>query len=218
MDFTFDVALSFCIVIPVIIGLVRFSKINKSYYPFIYCICLGLINEIISLCLVVNGYYNTVNYNIYMLLESILLLWQFKNWGLFQRYKFVFPVMVTILTSVWILENFIIFKITRYSSYFQITYSFMISLMSINIINKLIVTERKMLVKNSIFILCVSFVMFYTFSVLSESFWIYGVDGNKDLSENIQTISILTNFIAILLYTVAILWMPSKQKFSLPSS
>lgn len=218
MDFTFDVLLSFCIVIPVIIGLIRFSKINKAYYPFIYCICLGLINETVSYFLIVARYYNTVNSNIYMLLETFLLLWQFNNWGLFKRNNLLMPVIAALIISAWVLENFIFFKITRYNSYFLITYSFLVSFMSISIINRLIVTERKKLVKNPIFILCVAFVVYYTFSVLSEAFWIYGIDENYGLSIKIHSISVFTNFIAILLYSVAILWMPSKQKFTLPSS
>ena len=127
------------------------------------------------------------------------------------------PVIVALIISAWVLENFIFFKITRYNSYFLITYSFLVSFMSISIINRLIVTERKKLVKNPIFILCVAFVVYYTFSVLSEAFWIYGIDENYGLSIKIHSISVLTNFIAILLYSVAILWMPSKQKFTLPS-
>ena len=218
MDFTFDVLLSFCIIIPVIIGFARFSKINRAYYPFIFCILLGLVNEVLSYCLVLSGHYNTVNCNIFMLLESLLLLWQFKNWGLFQKNKILLPVIVAVLVSTWVLENFIFFKITHYSSYFLITYSFLISFMSISIINRLIITERKRLVKNPTFILCVAFVMYYMFSVLSEAFWIYGLNEKQDFSGKIHRISILTNFIAILFYTVAILWMPSKQKFTLPSS
>ena len=213
-----DLVFAFSIIIPAIIGLVRYTKINKAYYPFIYCIWIGLINEIVSYCLIERGYYNTVNSNIFMLLESLLLLWQFKNWGLFQKKKLLLQVILMLIVIAWVLENFIFFKITRYNSYFLITYSFLISFMSISIINRLIVTERKRLVKNPTFILCVAFVMYYTYSVFSEAFWIYGVDENPDLAVKVHSITVLTNFIAILLYTVAILWMPSKQKFTLPSS
>ena len=213
-----DLVFAFSIIIPAIIGLVRYTKINKAYYPFIYCIWIGLINEIVSYCLIERGYYNTVNSNIFMLLESLLLLWQFKNWGLFQKKKLLLQVILMLIVIAWVLENFIFFKITRYNSYFLITYSFLISFMSISIINRLIVTERKRLVKNATFILCVAFVMYYTYGVLSEAFWIYGVDENPDLAVKVHSITVLTNFIAILFYTVAILWMPSKQKFTLPSS
>jgi len=217
MDFFLGAALSYFIIVPVIIAIIRFSKIDNSYYPFIFCLCLGLINETLSVCLALSGHYNIVNSNIYLLLESFLLLWQFKRWGLFVRKKWMIPVLMIVLPGIWMLENFVFFSITRYSSYFLIAYSFMISFFSISIINRLIITERKKLIKNSTFILCVAFVMYYTVSVLSESFWIYGIDDDPVFSGKIQYISIITNFIAILLYTVAILWMPSKQKFTLPS-
>ncbi len=219
MEFYYEMALNLCILIPAIIGLVRFTKISKGYYPFVYCIWIGLVNEIVSCSLALNGHYNIVNGNIYMLLESLLLLWQFKNWGLFKSRPVLIPMMTATLIIGWVLETLIFFKITaHYSSNFQIGYSFLISLMSISILNKLIVTERKNLLKNATFILCIAFVMYYTFSVLSESFWIYGIGENPDIALKMQTISTVTNFISILLYSVAILWMPSKQKFILPSS
>jgi len=218
MGFFISAALSYTILVPVTIGILRFSKINSAYYPFIFCLCMGLINETLSVALVMNGYYNTVNCNIYMLLESVFLVWQFKRWNLFKGTNWWIWVIVAVLVSTWIAENFIFFRITRYSSYFLIVYSFIISILSITIINRLIVTERKSLVRNPIFIISVAFVMFYTVSVLSEAFWIYGLSEDPGLSSKLQNISVLTNFIAIILYSVAILWMPSKQKFTLPSS
>jgi len=218
MDFKVEAILIYSIVVPAIIGLVRYSNINKAYYPFIYCIWFGLANETLNLWLVRNGHYNTVNSNIYMLLESLILTWQFKRWGLFQKRQ-VFLLFVWIIIGVaWVLENFIFFTIQHFSSYFLITYSFLISLMSISIINKLIVSERKKLIKNSTFILCVAFVIYYTFSILSEVFYVYGIDESAGISLRMHNIAVVTNFISILLYSFAILWMPSKQKFTLPSS
>jgi len=217
MDFFLHALLSFVIIIPVIVGVVRFSKIDKNYHPFIFCLCLGLINETLSVSLAMAGHYNIVNSNIYMLLESFLLLWQFKRWGLFLRKKWMITLLAIIIISTWVIENFIFFSITHFDSYFLITHSFVISFLSIANINKLIITERKKLIKNSTFILCVAFVMYYTVSILSEAFWIYGIEVGPSFSGKIHDISIITNLIAILLYTVAILWMPSKQKFTLPS-
>ena len=218
MEFYYEMALSLFIIVPAIIGLGRFSKISKAYYPFIYCIWIGLVNEILSCSLMLNGHYNTVNSNIYMLLESILLTWQFKRWGLFQKKQWLLPLVMIVIAMAWILENFVFFSIHHFSSYFLITYSFIISLMSINNINKLIVSERKKLVRNPTFVLCVGFVIYYTFSVLSEVFYVYGLDGNPSIALKMHSIAVFTNFISIILYSFAILWMPSKQKFTLPSS
>jgi len=217
MNFFLTAALSACIIIPAIIGLARFGKINKAYYPFIYCVWTGTINETLSIIIVSQHYSNSINGNIYLLLESFLLAWQFKRWNLFGSRNTWFIITLCSLLIVWCIENFIISEITLFNSYFRIFYCSLITFMSISVINRLIVTERKRLIKNPTFILCATFVMYYTLNVLSEIFWVYGNTQNKNFRLSIYDISVVTNFITIILYSLAILWMPIKQRFTLPS-
>ena len=74
---------SLSILIASLIGWVRFRKIDPAYYPFLYCLWIGSLNEIINYILAANHQTNALNNNIYALLESLLLLWLFKNWGNF---------------------------------------------------------------------------------------------------------------------------------------
>lgn len=216
MNFNTTVLLSFSIIIPVIIGLVRLHKINKAYYPFIICLSLGLLNEITSFFLVHAGYYNTVNCNMYMFIEASLLLWQFRKWGLFSaRMQYI---LLAALAFVWSAEILVIFSITRYASWFLMIYSSLITVLSVFQVNKLLARERKKLFRNPVFIICAAFLLYYPFSVLSEAFWLYGLGQPAGFSIRIHWIAVLTNFMAILLYILAILWMPNRQKFTLPSS
>ncbi len=218
MSFTLIAILSLCIVVTAIIAIARFHKINERYYPFVYCVWLGAINEILSVTLVLNQQTNVINTNIYILAESLLLTWQFKKWQLFGTKPHWFIVVVACLLSLWLWENFYFSTIRSFDSYFRIGYSALIMFMSINIINHLIVTERRSLVKNPTFILCTAFVLFYAMTVLSEAFWIYGIPGSKHFRMALTDITVITNFIAIILYTLSVIWMPIKQRFTLPSS
>lgn len=218
MNFTLVVILSLSIIIPAMIGLIRFAKINEAFYPFIFCIWLGSINEIISVIIVTAHHSNAVNGNIYLLAESLLLVWQFQRWKLFNKNSIWFIGIVASLLFLWCTENFIISGITHFDSYFRIYYSTLLTFMSISILNRLIVTERRSLMKNPVFIICVALIIYYTMSILAEVFWIYGISLNKTFQTNVYHISVITNFISIILYTLAILWMPIKQRFSLPSS
>ena len=199
------------------IGLVRFSKINQAYYPFIFSIWTGFFNELISFILLKLGHHNVINFNIYLLLESWLITWQFNLWGLFKKRSKTFPILMGVIIVAWCI-NSIFTKMKTFNSHFLIGYSFMISMMSIIIFNRLIVTERKNLLRNSVFLICVAFVLFYTFNVLSEIFWMYSITENGDLASNLNKIIPISNLISYILYSFAILWMPSKQKFTLPSS
>lgn len=102
---TRDIAfvLSLSIAIAAIIGAVRYRRINPVYHPFIYCIWLGFINEIL-------GYYissihgsNAINNNLYVLAECLLITWQFKKWGLFDRTrKLYYSILAGFLYSGWL--------------------------------------------------------------------------------------------------------------------
>src|SRR5258708_4876976 len=115
MSYAITLILSFSIIIPVVISWIRFRQINPAYYPFIFCLWLGLLNEILSYILSKTIHSNAVNGNIYVLLESFLITWQFYTWKLFNRFKSLYIVILCLLSGVWIVENFIISKITSFS-------------------------------------------------------------------------------------------------------
>ena len=108
-------SLSICIA--AIIAWWRFNNIHQAFRPFIYCIWLGTVNEIISYSITPFVHSTMINGNIYVLLESFLLVWQFRKWGLFERYRKIFTCLLMLLGMVWIAENFIISSITVLSSY-----------------------------------------------------------------------------------------------------
>ena len=58
---------AFSIFIAGIIGLVRFRKINKIYWPLIFAIWLACINEVLSYSLFINNHSTAINNNIYVL-------------------------------------------------------------------------------------------------------------------------------------------------------
>ena len=90
MSYLIRVIFSFIIVVPVVISWVRFKKINPAYYPFIFCLWIGLINEIASYFCIKYFHNNAVNTNIYSLLESLFITWQFHRWKLFSNTKWLY--------------------------------------------------------------------------------------------------------------------------------
>lgn len=210
--------LSLCIAIPALFGAIKVSRIDPAFYPFLFCLWLGTVNEILGIVLINFNYYNTVNTNIYLLLESFLITWQFKKWHLLGSKNLLMYLIFSALILLWITENFIIGNITVFNSYFRIGYSTAIVFMSTGMMNKLIATERKSLAKNSIFIICTAYIIFYTFSILSEVFWVYGLGENKNFMNSVYNIAVVSNFLSIILFTFSIIWIPIKQRFTLPSS
>ena len=206
--------LGFAIIIPGIIGLIRFSRISPVYHPFIFCTWLGIFNETLSVIIIEKGHSNSINCNIYMLAECLLFSWQFLRWGLLKRN--FFRGLAILLVTVWSIEVLLFGSIFYLSSYFLVTYSFILSLLAIAMINRLLLRERGRLMKNPAFIICIAFVIYYTFSAIAEVFWSYGLGENMQFRIHVINISIVTNLIANLLYSFATLWIPTKQRFTLP--
>ena len=216
MSYKLGLIFSFSIGIAAIIGWIRFKKVNPAYYPFIFCMWLGFLNEIIGYFITHRGYSNAINNNIYVLAESLLFTWQFKNWRLFHRSKYLFPLLLISLILIWITEGFLIKGINHMFTYFRIIYSFLIVLMSINMINRQLMRERKSIYKNPIFIICMAFLVYYTFTVIVVVFWQYGLNVSMQFVMNLTTILIYINLFTNLIFALAILWIPTKHRFSLP--
>lgn len=217
MNYWLRLALSFTILVPVVVSWWRYKKIPPVYHPFIWCLWLGLLNEILSFILSRVIHSNAVNSNGYVLAESLFLLWQFQRWQLFSRFPHVGTVIACSFLAVWLVENFITGKITAFSSWFRILYSFVTVLMSIIMLNGLLLREKRTLLTHPVFLICAAFSMYYTYNVLVETFWVYGLNRGKAFRVNVYRIMLFINVISNLIYTAAILWIPTKHRSIQPS-
>ncbi len=204
------------ILIAGVISLVRIGRIDRTYYPFIILIWLASLNEILSGFLMYFGFSTLLNNNIYVLCESLLILWFFKKLKTVFKSNTVFIGLSVSLILLWSVENFIIRNIAdNISYYFRICYSFVTVICSITTVNYLIVTERKSLLKMPVFLICIGFITYFTYKILLEAFELYGVTEN--FIANVYTILIYLNLIVNLLFALAVLWIPRKREYMLLS-
>jgi len=213
MGFYLYAALSWSILLSGILSAILFKKINKRYYPFIFFLWAGCLNEILSTILVLNGHHTLVNSNIYVLVEACLITWFFQKEGHFKK-RWIFYLWLIIFALVWVTETLVIGAITSDSVYFRIFYSFVIVFFSINMINEKIFSSRLNLLQDSSFIIYISFCIYFTYKALIEAFIVYGIDSQGDFFLNIYIIMIYVNFGVNLLYVLAVLWIPWKRKFT----
>jgi hypothetical protein len=212
----FDIS-SYSIGVAVLIGGIRFQKINALYYPFIICMAIGFLNEIFCGLMEGTQYNFNFNNNIYVLVESLLLLWQFKNWGSFTNRNPLFWGIGFIFLASWLVENFVIRDISQVASYFRVIYSFVLVLLAINQVNEIVIRDRKNILINPIFLISIGIICFYTFKVLVELFLTYGPSGAEEFKTNVFLIHEWINLFSNLVYAFAILWMQKRQRFLLPS-
>lgn len=209
--------LALLIAIPAAIGVLRYNSVLPSFRPFILLICIGLANEIISSLLPAMGSSNAVNTNIYLLIEAFMLLWLFYRWSfqskaVLRAYLFV---AVTLL-AIWITDNFLLYSLNRFNSIFTIVYSLVVLTLSVNQMNQVIYTDRGYILRNARFIICVAFLYYYGYRMIFEVFYIYDLSLSDGFYRNLYYILIVMNAICNLIFALAILWMPTKQRFTLP--
>ncbi len=217
MNYWLVVIFSFSIIIAATIGWVRFRKINPAYYPFIYCIWLAFLNEILSFIFAQTIRDNSVNNNLYALAESLLIVWQFRNWGIFKNKDNLFYTVLAIFTAGWVTDHFILNHLTTFTYHYRIAYSFVTVLFSVNMINTVIVRERKSLLKNPAFLICTAYVINFTYYVMYMTLYLYSSEINWDFLNKLTGIMPYANLLSNLLFALAVLWIPARQRFTLPT-
>ena len=213
-SFLLEIALNYSILGAAIIGIIRFKSIIPDYYPFIFIIWLGVFNETLSLVLIFTMGRNTVNSNIFVLLEYLLIVYQFYRWNDNGLKKYV--ILAFLGLAVWSADNLVLNSITHNNSLFRAFYSFLIVFFSIDQVNKLVIYERGPLFKNPMFIICITFLLYYGFKAFVESYNMFHLGLSKTLLRDLWIILYFVNGIANLLYAIAVLWIPTKVKFILP--
>jgi len=215
LNFNTAVIFSLSILIAGVIGVFRFAQIRSVYRPFIYLIWIGCFNELLSIYLLFNHHYNIINYTIYGLCEALLLLWFFKNLNVFKGRKAPFYFLIVLFVVIWVAESFFANQFgTQFSYGFDIMYSFCVVLLGIRVINDLLFTERDLL-KNPTFLICIGIIIFFTYQIIEEMFWLYGLKESAIFRQNIQSILMIINLLSNLIYALAILWMRKRQAFTL---
>jgi hypothetical protein len=215
LSLTVAIIFSLSILLAGIIAIFRFGQIRDVYRPFIYLIWLACINELLSIYLLFHHHYTIVNYTIYSICEAFLLLWFFKNLGIFKHRKLFFYFLVVLFTVIWIIESFFSKRFgSRFNYYFDIVYSFFVVLLSIRAINNLLFTERDLL-KNPTFLICIGTVIFFTYEIIETMFSLYGLKASEIFTQNVQSLLMIVNLLSNLIYALAILWMRKRQAFTL---
>lgn len=207
---------SYSIIISVIIAAIRYKVIIKSFRPFVIFLFCAFISECVSTYLIRTSMTNALWANIYVLVEFILLVRLFKNWSMQKRKNSFYNLLTIAAVAVWAIDNLIINSIFNSNSIYRIAYSLILIFLSIDEINQIIVAERKSILSNPKFIICIAVLIFFSFKSVIESFIVIDLNLGKYFYWYIFLIFAFINFIANILFAFAALWMPTKQKFSLP--
>ena len=212
MSFLLSAILSLGISIPAIIGLVKINRVDKTFLPFIILLCTGFLNELVSIYCAYQFGSNMVNYNIYVLFEIILALWLFNTWKLFGHYH-VYLMLQIIVIITWCIETLYFNDIYSLNRYSLILFSFIIVVCSIFQVAYMIFSNTNKLLQHAKFIICMAFVIFFSYTIIAESIGLYGLSLSREFRVQVQTLFIYVNLFTNLLFILAVIWMPTKLRY-----
>lgn len=207
---------SFSIGLAAIIAIIRFKKIPAKYHPFVFMVWLALINELLSTYFIHRFRNNAVNSNIYVLCEFLLALWLFDNLGLFRKKRIYYQFCLFLLPLVWLLDAVVLHPITQFSSVFRILYSFTLVLFSIDYINYVFFSEKENILRNTGFLICLTFLIYFSFKGLLEIYYLFRLKSLKGFYRSLLLTMNIVNLFANLIYALAMLWIREKETYTSP--
>lgn len=218
MNFELNAAFSFTVGIGAVIGWIRIKKTDPAFLPFLILLWLGLAHELVSFLLAKSGYSNAITYNVFTLLEVFLICFQFYQWGLFEQRKKLFYFFQLFFTAAWLIELFYRSGMHVYFSYCIIVYATFIVFMSINLLCDVMFSEPGPLLYQTKFLVCMGFIVYFTYTILIEVFWFYGLNKSTAFRLRIYELLAYINLFTNLIYAFATLWIPLKRHYILQSS
>lgn len=204
-------------------GIFRWKKIDSAYKPLILIMGCAFFNELFRFSQRINYAYefgwpigfSLISYNLYVLAISILYLVLFKNLGVFQKNGRLFYLLIIVFVITWTVDHFFIpgNSIFGATKYFRIFYSFILCLIAIQKINMLLVVERKTLVKNSAFLVCMAILFFFLPYIVTECVTLFVRKPSIAYLEAVYQFRKISIPFIYFIYTLAVLWIPPKKPF-----
>jgi hypothetical protein len=204
--------MQFARLIPFLIGVSRWKKIDPTYKPFIVLLGLGLVNESISYLLIKVIGTNVIPFNVFQIVECLVLLYQFRVWQFFRK-NYYFYVAAGAFIAFWIIQNLVFGGLQNFYPYFRVFYAFTIVLI---ILNRIIyvANENTNVFRNAKFIISSGLIIFFIYQILFEGALI----ANTTVEEQERNIFIkLLGFMDIMMNVIYIWAMyiaPGKRDFA----
>lgn len=202
------------ITFPFVVCLVKFKHIGSVFRPFALLIIVGFFTELLSYFLATRFGNNLPALNIFSLLESLLLFYQFHYWGfLAGKKKQVFYPLVAIMVAAWTIENFVLSDIFAGNRYYLLSYYFLIGLLAIRQINQDMAAGNSTREEVARLAICTGVLLFFTFGIIRETFIIFASRLSMEVRIKISWILTIANLISNIIYGVAALYIPKQRNW-----
>lgn len=201
---------AYTILIPCLIGVIRFKHICPTFYPFVYFIFLSTVNEFLATATLYVDHRTSLNYNIYYLLEAFILTYQFKKWGSIKNKSVYYYGTILFLFSIWLAESFITKTYKYLNSYYLVSYAFYMVLMSIRTICRFDKNDSSSSLLGPKFLICCTFILLYSNMILVDTFSAWSLNVSISFKWKLLDVLNVVNIICNLSFALCILQISKK--------
>ena len=214
-SFTFFVTSACSILVPFSVSLIKWNRLKNNYLPLITLLALGLFNESVSLINVYRHIPNTINGNIFVLLDFLIVIWLFSRLQLSYSNRFlILLIMLGIL--VWVVDNFLLNALSGNNSLFRMVASLFIVIVSIDKLNQLLFFQNRNGNMIADMLISIGVLCYYSYKSFVESFHLFPMAIDKiSFYTNLWVILGIINIGMNLLLTAAIICIPQKPAYSI---
>jgi len=213
MPFAFEIVVIVSIGIPFFTGWIRFPKSDPSFLPFQLLLTSGMAHECISSYLIHQGINNTPIYNLALLIQGPVFIWQFYNWQYWGRYSKA-PIRWSLsLVLTWLANWLYAGSLSVAFSGYAIVSTLLTAFFAMDMMGNILYPPRPSLHRDARFIICLSAVIFAACAVIIELFWILGFTHDLALMQKTATLFAVINLVINLFYTWAIICIPLRFPF-----
>ena len=213
-SFLINIICGVSILIPALLIFIRRRRISGEYYPFAILLWVGAFNELFSLALIMTGHSNLTSANIYVLLEFIIVVFQFSIWNHWSsRTKYI---VIAGTVIIWALDNVVLHTIDNNNSLYRMIYAIAVVCLSMGVLSRTLLTVHKSPGKHPAILICFAFIIYYALKAYGESFNVFNANASMHFYYNLWILLSVIGLFSNIIYTLSILCIPRKIPFTLP--
>lgn len=206
------------IMVPASVAIANLNRIEKTNYPFLWLIFLSTFNEILLAALLLPHIIknSSIFYNVFFLLETLLIIYQLKKWDVLKNTTLFWGLM-GLNVLVWLPEMLQPESWKHINSVYSVFHSLLIMLLSMHAITQFSsnITEKFFIQPRNL--ICFAFIFFYFYSILTDVFISYQLNPSLSLQWFMLNILNVINIIVNGVYVIAIIRMAKVKRPVMPA-
>jgi hypothetical protein len=187
---------------------------NGKYMPLFILLWLGSLNDLVSYFFIRARSYSSINGNLFVLFEFLVVTWLFSRMDEKRSPRF-FLIAICFGVGIWIADNLFLHTLLDNNSLFRMCASFLIVYMCIDRITPHIIFDQQQPFRETELLLASGFLVYHAYKTFVEAFHVFPTLMGRDFYEKLWVILNITNIIANILFTIAIVWLRQKLEFIL---